>query len=90
VQLDPKDADSHYRMALTHLKLGGATNLQGAFAELSRTVELDKTNRDAQLKLGELYLLGTNRRKRANKPTSSWCRHHKIQKGSSSKDESDQ
>ena len=58
VQLDPKDAGTHYRLALTHLKLGGATNLQGAFAELSRTVELDKTNRDAQLKLGELYLLG--------------------------------
>lgn len=58
VQLDPKDAGTHYRLALTHLKLGGTTNLQGAFAELSRTVELDKTNRDAQLKLGELYLLG--------------------------------
>ena len=58
VQLDPKDAATHYRLALTHLKLGGTTNLQGAFAELSRTVELDKTNRDAQLKLGEFYLLG--------------------------------
>ena len=58
VQLDPKDAGTHYRLALTHLKLGGTTNLQGAFAELSRTVELDKTNRGAQLKLGELYLLG--------------------------------
>ncbi|HEV8326517.1 MAG TPA: tetratricopeptide repeat protein [Nitrospiraceae bacterium] len=57
-QVDPKDADAHYRLALTYLKLGGTTNLQGAFAELSRTVELDKTNRDAQLKLGELYLLG--------------------------------
>jgi len=57
-QLDPKDADAHYRLALTYLKLGGTTNLQGAFAELSRTVELDKTNRDAQLKLGELFLLG--------------------------------
>jgi Tfp pilus assembly protein PilF len=55
VQLDPKVADTHYRLALTHLKLGGTTNLQGAFAELSRTVELDKTNLDAQLKLGELY-----------------------------------
>ena len=57
-QLDPKDADAHYRMALTYLKLGGLTNLQQAFAEISRTVELDKTNQDAQLKLGELYLLG--------------------------------
>lgn len=58
VQLDPNDAATHYRLALTHLKLGGTTNLQGAFAELSRTVALDKTNRDAQLKLGELFLLG--------------------------------
>ena len=57
-QLDPKDADAHYRLALTYLKLGGLTNLQQAFAEISRTVELDKTNQDAQLKLGELYLLG--------------------------------
>src|SRR6185295_2700838 len=58
VQLDPKDAEAHYRLALAQLKLGGASNLQGAFAELSKTVELDKTNQDAQLKLGELYLLG--------------------------------
>ena len=57
-QLDPKDAGSHYRLALTYLKLGGATNLQGAFAEFSRTVELDNTNQDAHLKLGELFLLG--------------------------------
>lgn len=58
VQLDSKDADTHYRLALTHLKLGGTTNLQDAFAELNRTVEMDKTNRDAHLKLGELFLLG--------------------------------
>jgi Tfp pilus assembly protein PilF len=58
VQLDPQDAATHYRLALIYLKLGGTTNLQDAFAELSQTVQLDKTNRDAQLKLGELYLLG--------------------------------
>ena len=58
VQLDPKDAEAHYRLALIHLKLGGTANLQDAFAELSRTVEMDKTNRDAHLKLGELFLLG--------------------------------
>src|SRR5262245_45605584 len=55
---DPKDADPHYRLALTYMKVGGLPNLQAAFAELTRSVELDKTNRDAQLKLGELYLLG--------------------------------
>ena len=48
----------HYRLGLTLSEIGGATNLQGAFAALSRAVELDKTNQAAQLKLGELYLLG--------------------------------
>jgi tetratricopeptide (TPR) repeat protein len=62
-QLDLKDADAHYRLALAYLKLGGLTNLQQAFAELSRTVELDKTNYDAQLKLGELYLLSNEPKK---------------------------
>lgn len=62
-QIDPQDADAHYRSALTYLKLGGMSNIQGAFAELSRTVELDKTNRDAQLKLGELYFLGNEHKK---------------------------
>jgi tetratricopeptide (TPR) repeat protein len=56
-QLDAKDAAAHYQLALAHLKLGGLTNLQAAFAELSRTVELDQSNREAQIKLGELYLL---------------------------------
>lgn len=57
VQLDPKDADGHYRLALTYLKIGGLQNLQAAFGELNKTVELDQTNQDAQLKLGEMYLL---------------------------------
>ena len=57
-QLDPNNADVHYRLALTHLKLGGNGNLQNAFTELSRTTELDRTNQDAQLKLGQLYLIG--------------------------------
>src|SRR5436309_15095799 len=58
VQIDPKDADGHYRLALTYLKIGDITNLQGAFGELIKTVELNPSNRDAQLMLGELYLLG--------------------------------
>ena len=57
VQLDPKDADGHYRLALTYLKLGGLSNLQAAFGELSKTIELDQSNQDAQLKLGEMYLM---------------------------------
>lgn len=58
VQADPTDADAYYRMAVIHLGLGGRTNIQKAFAELSRSLELNKNNRDAQIKLSELYLLG--------------------------------
>jgi len=68
-QADPKDADAHYQLGLIYLKLGGLPNLQAAFAELSRSVQLDNTNQDAQLKLGELYLLGnepTKAREQAN------------------------
>jgi len=57
VQVDPKNADGHYRLALTLLKIGGLPNLQAAFAELTKTTELDPNNRDAQLKLGAMYLL---------------------------------
>ena len=58
VQIEPKDADAHYRLAQTYLKIGGLPNLQAAFMELTKTVELDPSNQDAQLKLGEMYLLG--------------------------------
>lgn len=60
VRLDPNNASAHYRLALIHLKLGGTRNIQTAFGELTKTVDLDKTNREAQLKLGELYLLGND------------------------------
>ncbi len=57
LQIDPKDGDAHYRLALTYIKMGGMTNLQQAFSELTKTIELDANNIDAQLKLGEMYLL---------------------------------
>src|SRR5207253_4681439 len=57
VQIEPKDADAHYRLALTYLRIGGLPYLQAAFGELTKTVELDASNRDAQFKLGEMYLL---------------------------------
>ena len=63
-KIDPKDANAYYQVALIHMKLGGVVNLQAAYAELTRSLELDKTNRDAQLKLGELYLI-------ANEPTKA-------------------
>lgn len=56
-QLDPRDADAHYKLALTYIKLGGLPNLQHAFAELNQTVTLDADNHDAHLKLGEFFLL---------------------------------
>ncbi|MDH4237404.1 MAG: tetratricopeptide repeat protein, partial [Nitrospira sp.] len=55
---DPDNAEAYYQMALIHLKLGGNTNIQKAFAELRRTLEINKNNRDAQLKISEIYLLG--------------------------------
>ncbi|WNM64036.1 tetratricopeptide repeat protein [Candidatus Nitrospira neomarina] len=57
VHLDPKDAKAYHQMALIHLKLGGMPDLQSAFGELTKAVELDPSIQDAQLKLGELYLL---------------------------------
>lgn len=58
IQLAPNNSDVQYRLALAYLKHGSLPSLQGAFAALTKAVELDKTNYDAQLKLGELYLLG--------------------------------
>jgi len=57
VQIAPTDAEAHYRLALTYLKLGTLSDLQQAFKELSTTVELNAANQDAQLKLGQLLLL---------------------------------
>ena len=57
IQLDPKDANAYHQLALIHLKLGGLPDLQAAFGELSKAVEIDPTIQDAQLKLGEFYLL---------------------------------
>jgi tetratricopeptide (TPR) repeat protein len=56
VQLDPKDAKAYHQLALIHLKLGGMPDLQAAFGELTKAVELDPSIQDAQLKLGEFYL----------------------------------
>lgn len=57
VQLDKTDARARYKLAMTFLQLGGRQNLQNAFNELQQTIKLDASNREAQLKLGELYLL---------------------------------
>ncbi|MDA0738723.1 MAG: tetratricopeptide repeat protein [Nitrospirae bacterium] len=57
VQIDPKDAGAHYQLALIHMKLGGMTELQAAFGELAKSVDLDPSNQDAQIKLSEFYLM---------------------------------
>jgi Tfp pilus assembly protein PilF len=57
VQINPKDADGHYRLALTYLELGSLPHRQTAFIELTKTIELNPANRDAQLKMGEVHLL---------------------------------
>ncbi len=57
VQIDPKDANAHYQLALIHMKLGGMSDLQAAFGELAKTVDLDPSIQDAQIKLSEFYLL---------------------------------
>ena len=57
LKFDPQDAQGHYKLALSYLKKGGLPNLQQAFRELQRSVDLDPTIMDAQLKLGELSLL---------------------------------
>src|SRR5574341_352198 len=58
VQVDPQDAEAHYRLGLAYLKLGDFASLRPAFQELKRAVELDPKNLDAHLKLGQMYLLG--------------------------------
>ena len=68
VQLDPVDADAHYRQGLSHIKLGTAQDLRDAIKALTATVELNAANLDAQVKLGQLLLMANdpaNARKRA-------------------------
>lgn len=68
IQLDPIDADAHYRQGLSHLKLGTAQDFRDALKALTATVELNAANLDAQVKLGQLLLMANdpaNARKRA-------------------------
>src|SRR5207253_773451 len=58
LQLDPKAAQAHYKLGLALLKRGGGQpDLQEALRSLSQSVKFDATNLDAQLKLGEFFLL---------------------------------
>src|SRR5215475_14461581 len=55
VQLDPRFAEAHYKLAQTHLKM---KSWSAAYVELRRTVELQHENWSAQLDLGRLELAG--------------------------------
>src|SRR5437660_12322704 len=57
IRLDPHDAQAYYKLALAYLKQG-EPQLQNAFQALHKSVDLDPSLTDAQLKLGALYLLG--------------------------------
>ncbi len=68
IQLDPVDADAHYRQGLSHMKLGTVQDLREAVKDFTTTVELNAANLDAQVKLGQLLLVANdpaNARKRA-------------------------
>ncbi len=55
VRIDSGFADAHYQLALCDLKLG---SVQNAYIELSRTVQLQPDNFQAEIDLGNLLLLG--------------------------------
>lgn len=57
LQATPKNAQAHYQAGLVYIRLGGMSNLQTAFQELSNAVELDPNILDAQIKLGEMYVI---------------------------------
>src|SRR5258708_32375344 len=53
LQIDPKFATAHYKVAQCQLKLA---NWASAFQELQRTTDLEPQNLPAHLNLGQLYL----------------------------------
>jgi tetratricopeptide (TPR) repeat protein len=78
LQLDPKYADAWYRLGLTALKLGDATNAAGAFR---RAYSLDPSNGDACVRLADVYaragmtLTDAEQRKRAAEMLSPLVDH---------------
>ncbi len=55
LQVDPKSAEVHYKIAKCHLKL---SHWAAAYQELQRTIVLEPQNWNALLDLGQLYLAG--------------------------------
>lgn len=54
LQLDAKDADVHYQLAITYAKLN---DVSSAYREIQQAVELNPQNLKAQLMLGNYYLV---------------------------------
>ena len=54
IEADPKYSPAHYQLALSYLK---TSQPQLAFSELYKTIDLDPDNLDAQLMVGQFYLL---------------------------------
>src|SRR5208337_469579 len=55
IKIDPRYAEAHHQLAETYLKLQQG---QGAYQELSRTVELQPENYQARIELANLLILG--------------------------------
>lgn len=64
LRIDSAFADAHYQLALCDLKLG---SVQNAYIELSRTVQLQPDNLQAQLDLGDVLLVGRQADKAAER-----------------------
>jgi len=54
----PADAAIQYQIATVSLQFDDSVSIRDAYDALHRTVALDPANKEAQLKLGALYLLG--------------------------------
>src|SRR5271166_1350945 len=58
IQVDPRFAEAHLRLAQTYAKMG---SWPSAYQELRRTIELQPENWQAQLELGQIELAGGKR-----------------------------
>jgi tetratricopeptide (TPR) repeat protein len=58
VQLDPKDDEAYYQLALLHLVMGEPEDIQLAHQALLKVVKLKGARSDAHLKLAYLYIYG--------------------------------
>ena len=60
VKAVPDNPQAHYKLGDAYIRTGVQQNVKQGFKELTRAVDLDPGLLDAQLMLGELYLLSRN------------------------------